>query len=260
MATSLSKMLGVLDLFREGNAVWSADAICDELGFSRSSGYRYVRELSAAGLLTRLTGGTYALGPRIIELEFVMRTSDPVAKVGGPLLKRLAAVTGCDALLSNIHGLHIINIAHERGMENLNISYLRGRLHPLFRGATAKAILPFLGRHQLVKIYERHQADIARAQLGDTWLAFWQHLQAIKRQGFSVSVGELDPDLSGLAVPVFSKDGVLGSLAFAYSSARAKLLNQEGLVEQLRDASTWLSAELERMSAVAAPRGAAAAA
>jgi DNA-binding IclR family transcriptional regulator len=77
MATSLSKMLAVLELFDEGHASWTADAICERLNLSASSGYRYIRELTSVGLLNRLTGGIYVLGPRVIELEYVMRVSAP---------------------------------------------------------------------------------------------------------------------------------------------------------------------------------------
>ncbi|MBN9426170.1 MAG: helix-turn-helix domain-containing protein [Burkholderiales bacterium] len=245
MSSSLSKMLGILDLFAEETPVWSADAICERLGFSTSSGYRYIRELCDAGLLTRMTGGAYALGARIIELEFVMQRADPVARVGRPVLKQLTAATGCDALLSNFHGTHVINILHERGVEDLQVTYTRGRQHPLFKGAVAKAILPHLRRPQLVRIYERNQQAISEAGMGDTWLEFWRHLQAIKRRGFSESHGELDPQLSGLGVPVFANDGILGSLSLAYTHARAKLLNRDGLVEQMQIASRQLTEAIE---------------
>jgi DNA-binding IclR family transcriptional regulator len=49
----------VLDHFDEGHAGWTVDAICERLDLSTSSGYRYLRELTAAGLLTRLTGGLF---------------------------------------------------------------------------------------------------------------------------------------------------------------------------------------------------------
>lgn len=245
MNTSLSKMLMVLDLFDENQVCWTADAICEQLNLSTSSGYRYIRELSAAGLLARITGGLYVLGPRVIELEYVMRTSDPVGKVGLPILKQLAQSTGCDVLLSNIYGLHIINVLHVQGVESLSVSYTRGRQHPLFRGAVAKSILPYLGRLQLVKIYEASHEDIAQAGLGDSWLAFWRALQAMKKQGFSESHGELDPGLHGLGVPVLVDGAVVGSVTLVYSAEKAKLLNREGLLEQMRLATAALSEAIE---------------
>lgn len=248
MATSLSKMLAVLELFDEDHAGWTADAVCERLDLSISSGYRYIRELSGAGLLTRLTGGMYVLGPRVIELEYVMRTSDPVAKVGFPILQRLSQATGCDALLSNVYGFHIINVLHVPGVEKLNVSYTRGRQHPLFRGAVAKSILPFMSRAQLVKIHAANQAEIASSGLGENWLAFWRHLQAIKRQGFSESHGELDPGLYGLGVPVLAGDAVVGSVTLVFSSARAKVLNRDGLLEQMRLASDELSLAIQGLA------------
>ncbi len=251
MATSLRKMLSVLELFDEAHAHWTADAICEHLHLSASSGYRYIRELSAAGLLTRVTGGLYVLGPRVIELEYVMRTSDPVGKVGLPILQRLARTTGCDALLSNVYGSHIINVLHVPGVEALDVSYTRGRQHPLFRGAVAKSILPYLSRAQLLKIHAASPAEIAASGLGEDWLAFWRHMQAIKRQGFSESHGELDPGLHGLGVPVMADGAVVGSISLVFSSARAQVLSREGLLEQMRIASESLSAALGPLRATA---------
>jgi DNA-binding IclR family transcriptional regulator len=249
MTSSLSKMLGILDLFEESTPAWTADDICERLGFSTSTGYRYIRELCDAGLLNRLTGGFYVLGTRIVELEYVMRTSDPIAKVGRPILEALSAATGCDVLLSSIQGFHVVNVLHERGVEHLNVSYIRGRQHPLFRGAVAKAILPFLPRSQLVKLYEGNQEAIARSGMGGTWLEFWRALQLIKRAGYSESHGELDPNLSGLGVPVLTNEGVVGSITVVYSSARGRLLNVNGLVEELKATAQKMNAAIQGLSA-----------
>jgi DNA-binding IclR family transcriptional regulator len=251
MASSLSKMLSILDLYDEAHPVRTAEDICAELNFSASSGYRYIRELCATGLLTRAIGGSYMLGIRIVELEYVMRVADPISRVGSPVLKRLAMTTGCDALLSNYHGVHIVNMLHERGTEPLEVAYVRGRPHPLFRGAVAKAILPFLGRSQLVKIYETHRGEVAEAGMGRTWLEFWRSLQATKNAGFSDSRGELEPDLFGLGVPVFVNQAVVGSMTIVFSRQRSKMLNREGLVGQLKRASQKLTATLERINASA---------
>jgi DNA-binding IclR family transcriptional regulator len=175
----------------------------------------------------------------------VMRVSDPIAKLGDPILHQLAKTSGCDALLSNIHGTHVINVLHVRGMESLAPTYLRGRQHPLFRGAVSKAILPFLPRSQLVKIYKTHADQVAEAGLGTTWLAFWREMQAIKRRGYSESHGELDRALHGLGVPVVSGSDVVGSISLVFSRKRSQTLNLEGLVRQMQTASRRLSEALD---------------
>jgi DNA-binding IclR family transcriptional regulator len=238
-------MLGILDLFEESHPEWSADDVCDRLNFSTSTGYRYIRELCEAGLLTRLTGGVYVLGSRIAELEYVMRTSDPVAKAGLPILEELSSATGCDVLLSTIQGLHVVNLLHQPGVERLNVSYIRGRRHPLFKGASAKAILPYLPRSLLVKLYASNEEVIAQSGMGQSWLEFWRNLQGIKKSGYSESHGELDPNLSGLGVPVLTDEGVVGSVTVVYSTARGRLLNVDGLIEELNHAAKKLHSTIQ---------------
>lgn len=238
-------MLSVLDLFDERRPTHSAEDICEMLGLSTSTGYRYIRELCAAGLLSRMVGGHYMLGIRIIELEYVMRKSDPFARLGGPILEELAQTTTCDALLANFHGTHVINVLRVAGSEKLSPSYERGRQHPLFRGAVAKAILAFLPRARLVRLYEANVKEIEAAGIGSNWLEFWRYLQAIKRQGFSFSDGELDPQLCGLGVPVLLGGEVLGSITLAFSRKRASTLATSGLVAEMHAAAQRLSLALE---------------
>ena len=73
--SSLARMLSILDLFGARAPVLSAEEIIARRNYSRPTGYRYVRELVAAGLLVRAPGG-YSLGPRIIELDWL----DPPAR------------------------------------------------------------------------------------------------------------------------------------------------------------------------------------
>jgi DNA-binding IclR family transcriptional regulator len=245
---SRAKMLSVLDLFTEKAPVWTADDICSRLGFSTSTGYRYIRELAAAGLLTRITGGAYVLGARIIQLEALMRSIDPISRLGRGVIVSLVKQTGCDALLSNIYGEHVVNVLHERGVENLPLTYVRGRPHPRFRGAMAKAILAFMPRSRAARLYEAHKEEVAASGLGSSWNEFWQNLQVIRKRGYSDSRGELDAGVVGFGVPVFNGDEVLGSVALGCSPGRLKVLNQPMLIELLKAAAAQISTAIEGIS------------
>jgi len=248
MASSRSKMLSILDLFDKASPAWSADAICARLRCSTSSGYRYIRELCAAGLLTRISGGTYVLGPRIVQLELLMREIDPVSRTGQPLIADLVRQTGCDVLLANMYGDHIVNVLHERGVEQLPLSYDRGRPHPLFRGAMSKAILAFLPRSRALRIYNAHGALVAQSGMGYTWREFWQALQQIRKKGYSESYGELDAEVIGIGAPVFDGEEVMGSVSIGCSRARLALLNKDMLVELLLSTARQIGKDVERIS------------
>ncbi len=254
MPSSRSKMLSILDLFDKAAPVWSADAICERLRCSTSSGYRYIRELCAAGLLTRISGGNYVLGPRIVQLELVMREIDPVSRIGQPLIAALVRQTGCDVLLANMYGDHIVNVLHERGAEHLPLSYDRGRPHPLFRGAMSKAILAFLPRSRALRLYNAHAGLVRESGMGASWREFWQALQQIRKKGYSESRGELDPGVIGIGAPVFNCEEVMGSVSIGCSHARLALLNKERLVELVLATAKQIGAEVERISHERSPQ------
>ncbi len=54
--SSFGKILTVLDLFSVSRPVINVDHICDELGLSKPTSYRYLKELVSADILQRITG------------------------------------------------------------------------------------------------------------------------------------------------------------------------------------------------------------
>ena len=100
---SLERMMGILDLFEGGSAEWTVDRLRGELGYSRATLYRYLRALTDAGFLTTLPGIGYTLGPRIIELDFKIRTRDPLIGAARPVMAELAAEISGVALLCRVY-------------------------------------------------------------------------------------------------------------------------------------------------------------
>src|SRR4051794_25943336 len=156
--SSLSRMLAVLDLFQEHSPILSAEEMSARLKYTRPTGYRYVRELVNAGLLVRAPNG-YALGPRIIELDWLIRTQDPVLTASREAVQELARKLGCDVTQMGLYGERIVTIHHEHGPQPLEIGFDRGRPMPLLRGAPSKAILAFLPRGRLERMYARHHSS-----------------------------------------------------------------------------------------------------
>ena len=247
--SSLARMLAILDLYSEAEPLWSAEGIAERIACSRPTAYRYVRELCKAGLLMRISGGAYLLGPRLIELDFQIRRSDPVLHAGGPIMRALVEQTGCDVVLANIYGDEVLNVHHEYGVERLSLSYDRGRPHPRFRGATAKSILAFLPRARLRRLYDAHAPEAAKAGLGRDWETFRQHLAPIRRAGWCETAGELDPHLVGLGAPVLGGEReVLGSLTLVATKTRFAVLDHAKVLAMLLDATRRLSLAIADIS------------
>lgn len=211
--TSPSRVLAILGLFDETRPVWHADAINAQLGYSRATGYRYVKDLVEAGFLQKVSAGHYALGARIIELDYQLRRSDPVLLAAVPVMERLVAKSRLDSVLSAMFGLHVVDTYRASGDAGLELAYGRGRPRPLFLGAAAKILLAHQPRGQLARIHETHGTEAAKAGMGATWEAFRTFLARVRAEGFYVSTGELEPTVGAAGVPLLDDDGdVLAAL------------------------------------------------
>jgi DNA-binding IclR family transcriptional regulator len=248
--SSLARMLGVLDLFSDDAPVWTVDGAAAQLGYTRATAYRYVGELCDAGLLMRVAQGAYSLGPRIIELDRQIRHRDPLLTIGGHVMRGLLApdrgqvILLCDLFRDKVLCTHQMSNGTE-----LALSYTRGRPMPLFRGATAKAILAYLPQRRLIQLYLQNQAEVAQAGLGRTHEEFLAALKAIRRQGYVVTHAEVDPSVVGIGVPLFGGGrSIIGSLSIVFPSERYPRRNETQLAADLKRAAETLRAELARLA------------
>lgn len=241
--TSSTKVFAILNLFDEAHPVWHADEINEKLSYTRATGYRYVKDLVAAGFLRKAAAGRYSLGPRIIELDFLLRRSDPVLLAAVPVVDELAKRAGLDGVLSTILATRLVDTYRASADPTLQFSYGRGRPRPLFKGAAPKVILAFTPRAQLVKIYESCAAEAAAAGLGATWPEFRSRLTEIRNERFYFSRGELDEWLSGAAMPLFDADGdVAAALTLVGLRDAMEKLGVEHLKSLLEDACKEIQA------------------
>ncbi|MCT7317347.1 IclR family transcriptional regulator [Ralstonia sp. CHL-2022] len=237
--SSLTKMLSILDVFSSSEMSMTAEAIAEHMGFSRTTCYRYVRELATVGLLVS-HNGVYSLGPRIIHLDYNMRQSDPMLKAAVPIVQKLVEVTGGNGVISTLYDEQIINVLHETGVEDLHLGFSRGRIMPLFQGASSKVIVAAMSRARLKRLHERHQAS-----LGDfaDWTAFWRHCQLIVETGYWISRGELDAGFVGIAAPIRSETGgeINSSISLIFREEHFALFDQAAVGRILIEAASRIS-------------------
>ena len=217
---SLRRMLAILKLIGPDQPTVDIAQICAQLGYAPATAYRYVRELANVGLLVRLPGG-YALGPRIIELDLLIRETDPLLHRSQDLVRQLAAQTGLSVLLSELYEDTVISIHQEFGLDAQALNFGRGRPMPLFRSATSRVILAHLPSRRLKRVFEQMRQAPDTPALGDDWTAFSRAMATIRKLGWCLSRGELDPGKTGLAAPIFDdRQRVLGSLTLVGSNER----------------------------------------
>lgn len=219
-------MLALLDAFSEQRHVWTVEAMAENFGYTHSSTYRYVRELCNSGLLVRLHSGEYAIGARAVELDSLIKETDPLTKACTPVLKRFTQLLGCHALLSNVYGDHLINVAHIRGNEMFDLAFIRGRRLPWFRGATSRAIVAFLPRKRVRKLFDVHY-EMERSK--ENWKHVLTELKTVAEQGYAISDGELQKGVGGIGAPIIVEGQVLGSVTLVFSSQHGELIDYHAI-------------------------------
>ena len=245
-SSSLTRMLAVFDAFSAAHPVLTAEEIMQRMGYSRGTVYRYVRELLAVGFLTRIAGGAYTLGPRIIELDLAIRQCDPLLSAGAPIMHAMREKLQCDVLLTCFYEDRVVVTHHERGDDRITVSFGRGRVMPLFRGAPSKAIAAWLPPARQKRLYADHPDEVRAAGLGANWEEFKASLTALRKQGHCVSHAELDPGNVGVAVPLNAEfpASTRGSLALVFSRARYEIVDKGVVLEILLDAAAQASRKI----------------
>lgn len=212
-------MLRILDLFEDRNQGWSAEELHEELGYTRSTLYRYLKLLTDAGLLASLPGIGYALGPRIIELDYQIRTGDPLIRAARAPMQELVAEFPGVALLCRLYRDRVLCVHQESSTETVHSRFERGFARPLTRGAASLAILASLPAHRLNRLYRDMGADFAEAGLGDSLAEVKAALRAHRQRGWIATSGQVTPGVTGIAAPIFDAGNeIIGSLSLTSAS------------------------------------------
>ncbi len=244
-ASSLGRMLSVLDLFDEHRLTRTAEDIAAALEVSLPTGYRYVRLLLEAGLLQRVEHSHYTLGPRIILLDHTIRQADPVLREGLPIMRELVAATGFDCVTSGLFGGQLLDTHREPGSAPLPLAYGRGRPRPLFQGGAPKVLLAALPPAQLRKLFEAHRDEAVRCGLPADWPALRRYYAAVRKAGHYVSRGELEPHLTAVAAPVPKADGgAWAALSLVLPTTRVAIVDVDKLVALVTEAADRIGRRL----------------
>ena len=232
--SSLEKMLDILDLFEEERLHWTPEQMMARLGCTRSTLYRYLRVLSNVGLVTALPDVGYTLGPRIAELDYEMRSSDPLITNGRPLLLAVVKEIAGVGLLCRFYKDRVLCVHQEASAGAIRSGYERGRAMPVARGAASRIILAHLKPARLSLLYGSQAREFSQVGLGDSIEQVQANLLRIRKQGYCMSRGEVTAGVVGVAAPVFDSEGeIIGSLSITVPDTGFNERRQRFLIDRI---------------------------
>ncbi len=219
--TSLERMLHVVDIIEENDRGIPFEQMHRILGYTRSTLYRYLKILTDAEFITSLPDIGYTLGPRIIELDYKMRTRDPLLIASRPVMAELVRAAPGIALLCRRYRDKVLCVHQERGTDAFHSNYERGRARPLLSGAASRIILSHMPPHATARLYRAQASAFAEAGLGQSLTEIRAVLKRIRQTGWDVTEGQVTSGVTGIAAPIFDNRGsVLGSLSLTVGRTR----------------------------------------
>lgn len=230
--TTADRVLDTMSLFSGEHAEWTVEDAAERLHLPVSTVYRYFKSLTRAGLIHPYVPGHYSLGPAIVQFDRQIRLHDPLVTAARDEMSSLARKFGNESviLLARLYH-HDVMCIHQTYHERppFAVSYERGRLMPLDRGAASKVILANLNSRALRSLSASRGEPEPSASIKD--VALRKELRAIRTQGYSITQAELDTGLMGIAVPIFASDQTIdGSLSVVVPGSRE---DRDFLIENL---------------------------
>ena len=219
--STADRALDILLLFDDGKLTLSANDVAKHFGVARSTAYRYLQSLTSNGFLEESqTSSGFRLGPRVLELARLARKGIGLSELAKPIMRNLVERTGAPVLLTRRTGSAVVCLEREEAGQALRLSYERGQVLPINAGAAALALLAWASETDLDDLLLNPLTRFTEATYTDP-SQLREHLTDIRRQGYAVSRGELDPDVLGIAAPICDTDGrIIAAISIAALSHR----------------------------------------
>ena len=245
----VDRAIRLLLLFREQQELGVTE-LATAIGEHKSAVHRTVAPLLRHGFLERTARGRLRLGLAFVELgELALRRID-LRRVVRPLLERLVAQTHETAILSILRGAYSVCIDKVESPNHLRIVYELGSRNPANAGASPRTILAFMPEADVRTILASCEFVAWTRYTPRSMAELLDRLREVKRNGYSISYGELSEGLHSIAVPILDHLGLsVGSVALVGPAQR---LTDERIGELL---PTMLAISREASGKLGCPRG-----
>ena len=221
---SVERAVRLLGFFDAEHPELTLAQLTARLGTSRATTHRYATALRRVGLLRHdAAHGTYALGPRIVELAATALAGLRIIRIAGPHMERLAAALNETVVLSIWDGDAPVVVRVDDNTDRVVHIVVRTGSR-LARTASAQG-----------KVFLAFESDGSELDAGE--------LERVRDSRIAVNTQTVD-GIRAIATPVFQERNVVAAMAVVGTIANLPGAHDSELALRLREAAERLSAEL----------------
>jgi DNA-binding IclR family transcriptional regulator len=214
--------LAVLALLKDAGGPLGVRQIARDIGISPTSVHRILKSFEAYGFVQQsVTERTYSLGWGLLAYSSAVLAMTQLATVAADSARTLRDTTRETVTVQERVGSDRVCVLSIEGTHELRRQVSLGRRLPLFAGASGRAILAFMKPEDIDRLLD--SGPLRFAASGEVVDRAWieNDLEAIRRTGLALSVGETVAGVSSAATPILRFDGeVVGSIAVSGPAGR----------------------------------------
>lgn len=204
---TLAKAATALDRVGKAGEL-TATQLALDIGEPRSSVYRLLAGLSAAGLIEAgSTRGTFRLGMKLFELGSRVAQRFDERQLALPVMERIHHETDQTVFLCVRRHFEAVCIERLNGKQVQTLELLLGGTLPLHVGAGPQVLLAF--EDEVFRENYLRDASLARftAKTKTVARGIRTELEAIARRGYSVSDEDVTIGIAAIGAPIFDHTG-----------------------------------------------------
>lgn len=218
---AVERALDILNCFSEELPVLSLKQLAEETGFYKSTILRLAGSLERYGYLTRQMDGRFRLGTALISLGDIARRSFDISTIVRPVIEELRDRLNESVAFYTRSGNKRVCLYRANANRAIRHQLEEGLRLPLDKGAAGRILLAYSG------------------EPGEPY-------ETIRRNGWYTSLGERDPEVASVAVPILDPNGhILAVLATSGLISRFDKHRQLECVDILQSSALRLAERLD---------------
>lgn len=240
MVRSLARGLAVLKSFAQQHTTLSVTEVAARAKLSRATARRLLLTLEHLGYV-RCEHGRYSVRAKVLELSYAYLSSMYPWDNALRIMQALSADIDENCLAGVLEDTDVVCVART-ARRSVPVSVPVGGRIPAWASSMGRVMLADLPSEEIDRYFSRVELRKFTPQTITDSDALRKELRRVREQGWSLVRNELEPDVIGLAAPVFGADNRV--VAAVNISTHGQRTDVKGVLERIRPALLACSKEL----------------
>ena len=204
---SVSRALGILELFGEQRPLLTTTEIASLTGLNRATAYRFCHTLLNLGYLEETAPRRYRPGLKALSLAQAALSSRGLPDLALPHLRALRDTTGETVNLALLDPPDVIYVSRLLSDNLLALRLFVGSRLPAYASSLGRAMLAYLPEDEVETILTQRELVAYTDHTVCQPRALMRELRRIRARGYALNEQELVLGVCGIAAPVFGVSG-----------------------------------------------------